>query len=481
MRRLLRNLVMIAFHAGFVRPVLMFLGVRFRRRNLVPRGPCLVVGNHNSHLDGPILMSMFPLSRVPHVHPVAAADYFGKTWFMRMLAGMLFNGISIDRKKASGADPLRPIADALADGESLVFFPEGSRGEAGVVAPFRQGIGRLVQSVPGVLVLPVYMSGPERIWPRGQTVPVPSSIDVSIGKPRVYPHDAPAPEIADQVRRDVLALAPPPPPVPGPRPAPPTSISICGIDPEARQRIFKRIMKRLGRVDPTVGVGERFMEADDQGVRPVAGGFPIVPSRWWLGLVGSTLRAGRLYKGSKFVEMVERARVNEALVHSRKGRFVVTDGSALVDLLAWADADFYRGVFEEREMHQLVQYLTGQRRMPVRRWWHFIRRAPEVWLLNVLDLVRPPAPEILVLANVDPADLMARIRSRGDELGTHDTLEFLETWQKAYAQVAAILKKRLRVEVLQTDPAGSGPEDEVAEQVEALCRGLVAEPATPGG
>ena len=149
-------------------------------------------------------MSMFPLSRLPHVHPVAASDYFGKTWFMRMLAGMLFNGIPIDRKKASGADPLRPIADALADGESLVFFPEGSRGEAGVVAPFRQGIGRLVQSVPGVLVLPVYMSGPERIWPRGQTVPVPSSIDVSIGKPRVYPHDSPAPEIADQVRRDVL-------------------------------------------------------------------------------------------------------------------------------------------------------------------------------------------------------------------------------------------------------------------------------------
>ncbi|MDX1389545.1 MAG: lysophospholipid acyltransferase family protein, partial [Acidobacteriota bacterium] len=345
---MLRNLVMITFHAGFVRPVLTVLGVRFRRRNLVPRGPCIVVANHNSHLDGPILMSMFPLSRVPHVHPVAAADYFGSNWFLRLLAGILFNGIPIDRKKASGVDPLRPVAEALADGESLVFFPEGSRGEAGVVAPFRQGIGRLVQAVPGVLVLPVYMSGPERIWPRGQTVPVPSSIDVSIGKPRVYPHDEPAPEIADQVRRDVLALAPPPPPVPGPRPAPPTRISVCGIDPAARRRIFRHLLERLGRVDPTVGIGERFVEADETGVREVAGGFPFVPSRWWLGLAASTLRAGRLYRGSKFVEMVERANVSEALVHARKGRFVVSDGSALVDRLAWADADFYRGVFEER-------------------------------------------------------------------------------------------------------------------------------------
>ncbi|MDX1389202.1 MAG: 1-acyl-sn-glycerol-3-phosphate acyltransferase [Acidobacteriota bacterium] len=477
---MLRNLAMIAFHAGFVRPVLTILGVRFRRRNLVPRGPCLVVGNHNSHLDGPILMSMFPLSRLPHVHPVAAADYFGSNWFLKLLAGILFNGIPIDRKKATGADPLRPVAEALADGESLVFFPEGSRGEAGVVAPFRQGIGRLVQTVPGVLVLPVYMSGPERIWPRGQTVPVPSSIDVSIGKPRVYAHGAPAPEIADQVRRDVLALAPPPPPVPGPRPAPPTRISVCGIDPEARGRIFQKVIERLGRVDPTVGIGERFVEADAEGVREVAGGFPFVPSRWWLGLAGSTLRAGRLYKGSKFVEMVERANVNEALVHARKGRFVVSDGSALVDLLAWADADFYRGVFEEREMHQLVQYLTGQRRMPVRRWWHFLRRAPEVWLLNVLDLVRPPAPDILIVANVDPPTLMARIRSAGEQLGPHDSLEFLETWQRAYEQVAAILKKRWRVDVLQTDPAAADPEETVVEQVEAVCRGLVAETAAPG-
>jgi len=65
------------------------------------------------------------------------------------------------------------MIDALGRGESLVFVPEGSRGEAGVIAPFRPGIGRLVARIPGLLVVPVYLAGPERVWPRGQVVPVP--------------------------------------------------------------------------------------------------------------------------------------------------------------------------------------------------------------------------------------------------------------------------------------------------------------------
>ncbi len=78
MKRLLANLALILFHIGFVRPVLTwFVGVRYRKRNRVPRGPCVVVSNHNSHLDAPVLMSLFPLGRLPRVHPVAAADYFG--------------------------------------------------------------------------------------------------------------------------------------------------------------------------------------------------------------------------------------------------------------------------------------------------------------------------------------------------------------------------------------------------------------------
>ena len=247
MRRLLQRVSLYAFHILFVRPVLRWVvGVRYRRLNQVPGGPCLVVSNHNSHIDAAVLMTMFPLRRLAHVHPVAAADYFGSNWFMRTLAMLCMNGIPIVRRPARGEDPLAPIAALLKDGETLIFFPEGSRGEAGVVAKFRAGIGRLVQEVPGLLVVPVFLSGPERIWPRGELVPVPLNVDAIIGRPRAYPALEDPREIADRVRRDVMALAPPPPPVPGERPAPPLHIALCGIDAAAVREVFRSLTGRLG-------------------------------------------------------------------------------------------------------------------------------------------------------------------------------------------------------------------------------------------
>ena len=74
MRRLLHRLALYAFHILVVRPVLFLLvDLHYRRRHLVPEGPCLVVSNHNSHLDAAVLMTLFPMRRLPYVHPVAAA------------------------------------------------------------------------------------------------------------------------------------------------------------------------------------------------------------------------------------------------------------------------------------------------------------------------------------------------------------------------------------------------------------------------
>jgi hypothetical protein len=58
--------------------------------------------------------------------------------------------------------------------------------------------------------------------------------------------------------------------------------------------------------------------------------------------------------------MVERARTDEALQDGRSARFVVSDGSPLVDLLAWGEADFYEGSFDEKGLQQLLLYLSGK-------------------------------------------------------------------------------------------------------------------------
>ncbi len=459
LRRALAHACMLAFHAGFVRPALAVLGVRVRRRALIPEGPCLVVANHNSHLDAAVLMSLFPLRRLPRVHPVAAADYFGKNLVRRTMAMVLMNGIPIERRPQPGTDPLAPIVEGMARGESFIFFPEGSRGEPGVMAPFRPGIGRLVRQVPDLTVVPVFLSGAERIWPRGEAIPVPLGIDVSVGKPRTYPAHGDPPEIAAHVREDVLALAPPPPPVPGPRPAPPVRVAVCAVRQEPRREYFLAVLERLGRTGYTLGLSEPMLEADPQGVRE-ASGVPFTGRRAWPSLLAWLFHRGGAHARGRFAEMVERARVDEALEHGRTTRFVATDGNALVDLLAFAEATFYAGKFDEAEMRRLLDYLRGERRIPVRQWPRFLRKATEVWLLNVLDLVRPPAPDVLVLlrwpeGEVSPA--LARL-------------------QDAYAFVGGALRRR-RVQVMEVDSGNRTPAEVAAEVEAALGRTAAPEQA----
>jgi len=467
-RRLFRNLALYAFHIGFVRPVLRWVvGLRFRRRSLLPRGPCIVVSNHNSHLDAAILATIFPLRRLPSVHPVAAADYFGTNWFMRMLALLFMNGIPIRRRPERGKDPLAPVIEALAAGESLIFFPEGSRGEAGVVAPFRAGIGRLVRQLPGLLVVPVFLSGPERIWARGQVVPVPSNIDAIIGKPRTYSPDEEARVIAERIRNDVLALAPPPPPMPVPHPDPPVRVAICGLDDELRRKVYRRVVERLAVEAKTIGVSDPIIEADSDGVREVTGPIPLAPRSTWVSLLSRVFRTGGLFKGEKFVSMVQRAQIDEALGQGT-ARFVVTDGSALVDLMAWADADFYRGRFDDSKMNHVMQYLAGRKQIPARLWLRYIRFAPEVWLINIFSLARPPLPDVLVLPCVATERLMSSIRSRGEAIESFENETFLTDLRAAYQRVAGLLEKRRRVDVISTE-LESGDIEPLVERIVAEC------------
>jgi hypothetical protein len=384
---------------------------------------------------------------------------------------MLMNGIPIERRAPKGVNPLEPIAQAIENGESLVFFPEGSRGQAGVVTKFRAGIGKLVQQIPGLLVVPVFLAGPERIWPRGQTVPVPLNIDAIVGRPRVYPVQEDPRLIAEQVQRDVLALAPPPPPVPGPRPAPPVRIGICGLDPKSRREVFMKVTEELGRIEKTIGVSDEVYEAEADGLMQITRPIPQARIRAWVGLLARIFRVGGRFKGERFSEMLEQAQISEALGVKSSNRFVVTEGDALVDLLAWAEADFYSGVFDESGLNHLMQYLAGQKKISFGRWWSFIRKAPEVWLVNIFDLARPPVPDVVVQLSMPISKIMAGLRSRGEELQPHENEPFLEKLQKGYGQVSGVLKKRRKVEVVEFD-ASSVNAAEITAEVVALCRRL---------
>lgn len=202
MTRLLRTL----FTLCVVWPVIwLWLGLRVRHRKRLPtHGPAIIVANHNSHMDVFALLSLFSLRRQGQVHPVAAADYFLRNKWMAWFALNILNIIPVMRK-GGDANPLARCEQALREGKTLILFPEGTRGEPGKLAPLKSGLWHLSQRFPEVPIIPVWLTGTERVMAKGNRIPLPLFIDVSIGGAMYADPDKRA--FMDNLRAQLLALS----------------------------------------------------------------------------------------------------------------------------------------------------------------------------------------------------------------------------------------------------------------------------------
>lgn len=159
----------------------LWLGLRVKYQERLPKsGPAIVVANHNSHMDVFALLSLFPLCRQAEVHPVAAADYFLRNKIMAWFVLNILNIIPISRKGGE-ANPLALCEQALREGKTLILFPEGTRGEAGKLSPLKSGLWHLSQSMPEVPIIPVWLRGTERVMAKGNRIPLPLFIGVTVG------------------------------------------------------------------------------------------------------------------------------------------------------------------------------------------------------------------------------------------------------------------------------------------------------------
>ncbi|WP_199899208.1 lysophospholipid acyltransferase family protein [Sneathiella glossodoripedis] len=157
MNRILQRL----FFAIIVRPVVyVLLGLNVRDWQKLPRnGPAILVANHNSHLDTLVLMSLFPLSSLPRLRPVAAADYFFANFFTKWFATNIIGIIPIHRNGESGS-PLEGCFEAIDSGDILILFPEGSRGEPEKgLGEFKRGVQILAEKRQNLRVYPVLLHG----------------------------------------------------------------------------------------------------------------------------------------------------------------------------------------------------------------------------------------------------------------------------------------------------------------------------------
>ncbi|WP_390346671.1 lysophospholipid acyltransferase family protein [Variovorax boronicumulans] len=104
------------------------------------------------------------------------------------------------------ADPLAPLIDALRSGDSIIIFPEGTRGHTGEPQKFKSGLYALATMFPDVVLVPAWIDNVQRVMPKGEIVPVPILCSVTFGAPiRVEDGEERRPFL-DRARAAVIAL-----------------------------------------------------------------------------------------------------------------------------------------------------------------------------------------------------------------------------------------------------------------------------------
>ena len=147
---------------------------------LVPAtGPVLLVSNHVSMLDPPLVGGAAPRPLV----------FMAKEELFRIpLFGRLIRALNARPVRRDGSDmrALKAALAVLAEGHAVLVFPEGTRGEeGGTLREGKPGVGMLAV-LSGAPVVPVFVSGSGAALPRGRALPRPTKVRVSFGPPLTF-------------------------------------------------------------------------------------------------------------------------------------------------------------------------------------------------------------------------------------------------------------------------------------------------------
>ncbi|MES2784108.1 MAG: lysophospholipid acyltransferase family protein [Pseudomonadota bacterium] len=162
--------------------------------------------NHQSHADLVMIWAALPQELRSITRPIAAKDYWTRTPFRQWITTSVFHAIYVDRVRTGDQDPLEPLIDALESGDSIIIFPEGTRGHADEPQPFKAGLYNLALKFPHVVLVPAWIDNIQRVMPKNEVVPVPILCSVTFGAPvRLEPGEERR-HFLDRARDAVMAL-----------------------------------------------------------------------------------------------------------------------------------------------------------------------------------------------------------------------------------------------------------------------------------
>jgi len=177
----------------------------------LPAGPFMICANHRSHADSPILMAAAGMS-FAQCGLLAAEDYYFRHPLRLRIVSSVLRIIPFERRPTPGgfAATLAACSSFLGTGgRLLIAYPEGTRGNDSTLRPFKRGPATLALRY-GLPIVPAYISGSERLLPKGRACPKPSDVRVRFGTPLTAPpvyDSGSARNFMARVNEQVLGLA----------------------------------------------------------------------------------------------------------------------------------------------------------------------------------------------------------------------------------------------------------------------------------
>jgi 1-acyl-sn-glycerol-3-phosphate acyltransferase len=192
------------FLLGLVR---LLTGAQARWQGCPPKAEQRIYfANHQSHADLVMIWAALPHELRGITRPIAAKDYWTKSKFRQWITTAVFNAVYVDRAKTGEQDPLEPLIDALEKGDSVIIFPEGTRGHAEEPQPFKAGLYNLAMRFPHVVLVPAWINNIQRVMPKGEVVPVPILCSVTFGEPMKVEEGEERRTFLDRARLAIMAL-----------------------------------------------------------------------------------------------------------------------------------------------------------------------------------------------------------------------------------------------------------------------------------
>jgi long-chain acyl-CoA synthetase len=182
-------------------------------------GPVILASNHQSYLDTPAILAALPGRWRYRVCPAMRREFFdahfhpaghGRVERLRnslgyYLAALMFHAFPLAQREAGTKQSLRYAGELVAEGWSILLFPEGRHAEDDGVGSFQPGIGMMAARL-GVPVVPVRLKGVNRVLHPTWRMARPGRVEVAFGAPMRFEGPLSYAEIAERVELAVKSL-----------------------------------------------------------------------------------------------------------------------------------------------------------------------------------------------------------------------------------------------------------------------------------